>query len=139
MENQKRSKFPSIKDLKEKDEKEILAKILKYYLINEDLDLSIKDIIKKYSNELKLFCKIDNDTKDTFGFVNTWWVFGEVTKEDDYSIFMSEVENVGYKRTKRGENKKPNDLFRTNSSGEVIVDDGVKKTVLDHLREIEWD
>ena len=139
LENQKRSKFPSIKDLKEKDEKEILAKILKYYLINEDLDLSIKDIIKKYSNELKLFCKIDNDTKDTFGFVNTWWVFGEVTKEDDYSIFMSEVENVGYKRTKRGENKKPNDLFRTNSSGEVIVDDGVKKTVLDHLREIEWD
>ena len=75
--------------------------------------------------------------KDIKNFYKNRKVF--LLTAEPYSIFMSEVENVGYKRTKRGENKKPNDLFRTNSSGEVIVDDGVKKTVLDHLREIEWD
>jgi len=32
---------------------------------------------------------------------NTWWVFGEVSRELNYEIFMAEVENVGYKRTKR--------------------------------------
>ncbi|MDZ7935156.1 MAG: hypothetical protein U5M51_09370 [Emticicia sp.] len=29
----------------------------------------------------------------------------------DYDIFMAEAENVGYKRTKRGENPMPNDLY----------------------------
>ncbi len=40
-------------------------------------------------------------------------MFGEVAKasEIDYAIFMAEAENVGYKRTKRGENPMPNDLY----------------------------
>ena len=60
---------------------------------------------------------------------------------------MAEVENVGYKRTKRGENPMPNELFR---EGEIIypdgtkkwgilVDDGVKETALDFVRDIKWD
>ena len=50
---------------------------------------------------------------EIFGHYNAWWVFGEVAKEMDidYDIFMAEAENVGYKRTKRGENPRPNDLF----------------------------
>ena len=52
---------------------------------------------------------------------------------------MSEVDHVGYKRTKRGEKPMPNDLYRLNSNGEVAVDDGVKKSALDFLRDVKWD
>jgi len=134
-----RSKLPSIKNLKESEEKEILAKILKDYIENEDKKLSAKELIEKYQDELKELCIYDNDTKDVFGFVNTWWVFGEVAKELNYKIFMAEVENIGYKRTKRGEKPMPNELFRTNDKSEVLVDDGVMKTALDYMRKIQWE
>ena len=134
-----RSKLPSIKNLKESEEKEILARMLKDYIEKDDKKLSTKELIEKYQDELKELCKYNNDTKDIFGFVNTWWVFGEVAKELNYKIFMAEVENVGYKRTKRGEKPMPNELFRTNDKGEVLVDDEVKETALDYLREVVWD
>ncbi|MCJ7484406.1 MAG: N-6 DNA methylase [Thermodesulfovibrionales bacterium] len=134
-----RNKLPSIKDLKEVEEKEILATMLKDYVEQDDKKLSAKVLIKKYADELKGLCKYDNDTKDVFGFVNTWWVFGGVAKELNYKIFMAEVENIGYKRTKRGEKPMPNELFRTNDRGEVLVDDGVTTTALDFMRRIEWE
>ena len=52
---------------------------------------------------------------------------------------MAEVDNVGYKRTKRGEKPMPNDLFRSDSTGKIIIDDGKKESVLDFLRMIQWD
>ena len=52
---------------------------------------------------------------------------------------MAEVENIGYKRTKRGEKPMPNELYRMNDKSEVLVDDGVKETTLDYLREVLWD
>ena len=134
-----RKKMPSIKDLTEKEEKDILARMLKDYIEDDDIILSTKEIIEKYTDELKDLCKYDNDTKDVFGFVNTWWVFGEVAKMFNYEIFMAEVENVGYRRTKRGEKPMPNELFRVNEKDEVLVDDGVKETALDYLRDVLWD
>ena len=134
-----RKKLPSIKNLKETEEKEILARILKDYFEQDDKKLSAKALIEKYADELKELCKYDNDTKDIFGFVNSWWVFGEVAKELNYKIFMAEVENIGYKRTKRGEKPMPNELYRTNDKGEILVDDGITKTALDYMRKIEWD
>lgn len=140
-------KLPSIKDLTEQKEKEILARMLKDYIEEDDKKLSSKELIEKYKDELKELCRYDNDTKDVFGFVNTWWVFGEVAKELNYKIFMAEVENIGYKRTKRGEKPMPNELYRegeiTYPDGSkhwgVLVDDGIKETVLDYMREIKWD
>jgi len=134
-----RNKLPSIKDLTELQEKEILSRMIKDYFEEDDKKLSSKDLIKKYADELKELCKYDSDTKDIFGFVNTWWVFGEVAKELNYKIFMAEVENIGYKRTKRGEKPMPNELFRTNEKDEIIIDDGVKITALDYMRKIEWE
>jgi len=66
-------------------------------------------------------------------------VFGCVAKELNYQVFMAEVENVGYKRTKSRINSMPNELFRVNDAGTVLVDDGIKSTVLDYLRDIIWD
>lgn len=69
-----------------------------------------KELLVKYSEEIDSVSKFEKET-NVFGFYNAWWVFGEVAKEMDYDIFMAEAENVGYKRTKRGENPMPNDLF----------------------------
>ena len=139
LEEKDRKKLSSIKELTPKDEKEILSRMLKDYLEEDDKKIPIKDLIQKYKDELKELCKYDTDTKDTFGFVNTWWVFGEVAKELNYKMFMAEVENIGYKRTKRGEKPMPNELFRINEKGEVLVDDGKTETALDYLRKISWD
>jgi type I restriction enzyme M protein len=146
LEGKHRKKLPSVKDLKEVEEKQILARMLKDYLEEDNLPteqagkkLSAKELIEKYQDELKELCKYDNDTKDAFGFVNSWWVFGEVAKELNYKIFMAEVENIGYKRTKRGEKPMPNELYRVDDKGEVLVDDNVTKTALDYMRKIEWE
>lgn len=139
LDSKDRKKMPSIKDLTGKEEKEILARMLKDYFEEDDNKLSANELVEKYTDELKELCKHDKDTKDTFGFVNTWWVFGEVAKEMNYKIFMAEVENIGYKRTKRGEKPMPNEFFRINNKGEVIVDDGVMETALDYMRKIQWD
>ncbi|MCG2809824.1 MAG: SAM-dependent methyltransferase, partial [Candidatus Portnoybacteria bacterium] len=137
LEGKDKKKLPSIKNLKETEEKTILVRMLKDYFEQDDKKLSAKELVEKYQNELRDLCKYNNDTKDTFGFVNSWWVFGEVAKELNYKIFMAEVENVGYKRTKRGEKPMPNELFRTNKKGEILVDDNIEKTALDYMRNIE--
>lgn len=133
-----RKKFPSVKNLKQSEERTLLNRLLKDYILEDDKELNNKQLIQKYTDELTDLCKYDNDTKDSFGYTNTTWVFGEVSKKLDYKIFMCEVENIGYKRTKRGERYSPNELFRIKNN-QIIVDDNKKSTVLDYLRELKWD
>ncbi|GIW63598.1 MAG: hypothetical protein KatS3mg091_400 [Patescibacteria group bacterium] len=149
LEGKDRNKLPSIKDLTQDGEKQILLRMLKNYTEEGDKNLTPKELVEKYKDELKELCKFDKDTKDVFGYVNTWWVFGEVAKELNYKIFMAEVENIGYKRTKRGEKPMPNELFRTGivkyDTGEECEDvllsdeDGIFETALDYMRKINWD
>jgi type I restriction enzyme M protein len=103
--------YPSVKEHKEQKMKENILRFLKDYVTPDDDQLSPKELLEKYPEEIKEVVKYDNDTKNIFGYFNTWWVFGEVSKHFDYPIFMAEAENVGYKRTKRGEKPMPNDLF----------------------------
>ena len=148
-----KSKLPSIKDISELDEVKILAELLRNNL-NENEQVVIKSLtketeiskinefkkllIEKYEDDLLSISKFDKDTKDEFGMVNTWWVFSKVAQDLSYNIFMAEADEVGYKRSKRGERNAPNDLFRIDSNGKVIVNDGVKTSILDYIREIEW-
>lgn len=135
-----REKFPSTKKLSEEEEKRILFRMLKDVIEEEDKNLPSYKIIEKYQKELLQLTKYDNNTKDIFGLVNTWWVFSEVAKQKvNYQIFLAEVENIGYKRTKRTIKPMPNELFRINKKGEVLVDDGKMEVALDYLREINWD
>lgn len=106
-----KKKLPSIKELTSDEEKAIICDMLKNYITEKDAALTAGELIEKYKAELEDLCSIDKDTVDSFGHVNTWWVFGEVAKKFDYHIFMSEVDNIGYKRTKRGEKEMPNELF----------------------------
>ncbi len=134
-----KSKLPSIKNLTVDEEISLIKKMLKAYITEKDDSLSAKQLIVKYRDELEALCKFDNDTKDAFGCVNTWWVFGEVSDILDYEVFMAEAENIGYKRLKRGEKQMPNDLFRKNPNGQIIIDDGATDTILDIMRYIQWD
>ncbi len=133
-----RSRYPSIKNLSPDQEKEIITSALRDVIDPEDFELTSQDLIVKYHNSIIDFCRVDKDTKDIFGLVNVHWVFNLVSDELDYNIFFADIENIGYKRTKRSEKKQPNELFRVDSNKQVIVDDGVLETALDYLRQINW-
>lgn len=133
-----KNKLPSIKNLTVRQEREVLARMLKDYLTPLDNELGAGELIDKYREELDNLCIIDKDTKETFGFINTWWVFGEVAAKLNYAIFMAEADNIGYKRTKRGERPMPNDLYRTDLAGDILFDDGIETTILDAMRKIDW-
>lgn len=135
----KKEKLPSIKNLTPDEETSLIRRMLKNYLTEPDDGLGAAELIQKYHSELQELCKLDKDTQDTFGFVNTWWVFGEVAEKLNYDIFMAEAENVGYKRSKRGEKPMPNDLYRSDGNNHIIVDDGRIETILDCMRNICWD
>ena len=90
--------------------KQNIQRFLKDYITQEDDQLEVRALLEKYSDEIENLSKYDKETR-IFGFYNAWWVFGEVAKEIDLDIFMAQAENVGYKRTKRGENPMPNDLY----------------------------
>ena len=137
--SKKKEKLPSICDLTEEQERCVLTRMLKDYLTEFDEELTAAELIQKYTEELEEICTFDKDTKDVFGYVNTWWVFGEVSQKLNYTIFMAETENIGYKRTKRGEKAMPNELYRTNSEGDILIDDGIEETILDAMRKISWD
>jgi len=107
----KKEKLPSIKNMSLEEERDVICEILKIYLTKRDESLSLSELINKYREELKELCKYDRDTANTFGHVNTWWVFGEVASKLNYDVFMAEVDNIGYKRSKRGEKEMPNDLY----------------------------
>lgn len=123
----------------EETRKNNVLRLLKNHVCTEDQGLSLKDLVLKYIEELSDLCSVDKDTQEYFGHVNTWWVFSEVAKELSYPIFMAEIENVGYKRTKRGENEMPNELYRI-INGDMILNDGNLETALDYMRnEVQWD
>ena len=129
-----RNKLPSIKNHTKDDELKNLKRFLKNFICEEDRDLMPIDIIQKYKDEINDILTIDKDLIETFGRVNPWWVFGEVAKEYKTPIFMAEADNVGYKRTKRGENITSNDLFKEDEDGNVVYDMANPQTVLDFMR-----
>jgi len=109
--------------LKDKEAKEIIKRYLKHFLVEEDLSLNVFELIKKYKDEIA-----------DVGRNPDWWIFGEVAKELDYPIFMANAIEIGYKRTIRGEQKRPNHLFRTDEKNDVVIDTTHPKTILDYYK-----
>lgn len=113
----------------EVEAKQVLEKYLKHYLENKDRNLEAKDILKKYEDEISEISKKQE-----------WWVFGEVAKFYDYDILLAESEEIGYKRTKRGEKKRPNELFQQDKQNNILVDTQDLITILDHIKQkVRWD
>ena len=113
-----------------------IHRFLKDYLTLQDKELQIKPLLEKYSEEIDNLSKYDKET-EVFGYYNAWWVFGEVTKAFDYDIFMAEAENVGYKRTKRGENPMPNDLFDLEYAPYTLDTKGIIDSYNNDLKELQ--
>ena len=134
-----KSQLPSIKNLSADEERALLIRLLKTLIVDADKTLAASEIIAKYRTDIDAICTIDKDTKELLGNVNSWWVFSEVAQELSYSIFMAEADYVGFKRAKRKERVQPNNLYRTDSNGVILVDDGEKSTILDYMREIDWE
>jgi type I restriction enzyme M protein len=111
IEGKKKSRYPSIKEDTSEMAKNNIIKFLGSSFNCEDKYLTTLEILEKYNDEIINYCKIDKDLTEIFGFYNTRWVFGKVSECLDYKICMAEAENVGYKRTKRGEKTAPNDLY----------------------------
>ena len=102
-----------VKDIEENNIDNIKKNIRRYlkdFYNDEDQKLEIKEVLEKYKEEIDSLSMLEKET-DVFGFYNAWWVFGEVTKEMNYDIIIADADNVGYKRTKRGEIITQNDLF----------------------------
>ena len=124
-----KAKLSSVKDHTEKETRTNIERYLKNFIEQGDKKLGIKDLLAKYGEEIAdLGAKANLNDE----WVNEWWVFEEVSKELDYPIFMSEAENVGYKRTKRGERPMPNDLFEE-AGGKIDLSDR-KYKILNLLR-----
>lgn len=113
----------------ESETKALLKRYLKHYLDEADEGLPAKEIVAKYQDEISGI----NGNPD-------WWIFGEVSKHFDYDIFLAEAEEIGYKRTKRGELKRPNELFQEDSHGNIVINIKEPKTILDWLKlKVQWD
>jgi type I restriction enzyme M protein len=135
-----RNKYPSIKKLTELEEKEIITEIVNNKISSLEIEKkTIQEIINNYKDLFVEFTKIDKDLSKEFGFVNATWVFEKLTERINYEIFMGEVDNVGYKRTLKATKIMPNELYRTDSDMNIIVDDGIEESLLDYIRNIRWD
>lgn len=106
-----------------------ISKYIKHYIKFNDKDLTVKELLAKYLEEITEISKYDNDLIEEFGYVNARWVFAEVAKDLGYDIFMAEVENVGYKRTKRGENPMPNELYDIEIAPDTISFKEVERNI----------
>jgi type I restriction enzyme M protein len=61
-----------------------------------------------------------------------------VAPQLDYSIFMAEAGNIGYKRSKRGEKAMPNELFRVDGiQAEIAKQDGIKAQIAGLRKKID--
>ena len=84
-----------------------------------DTSLSLVKLVEKYKDEI-----LNRD--------KVWWVFSEISRIMNYDFHMAVVEEIGYKRTLRGETKRKNQLFDDDNLNN-------NNTVLDYFRKkIEW-
>ncbi len=113
--------------------KEKFISKLKALLFNnindEDASLDFESLKDKYQEYIK---EVDED----------WWVFRNVSEELNYKIYEAVVESIGYKRTKRSERKRENELFQMimeDKKRHFIIDIENPKNILDEMRgKIKW-
>ncbi len=106
-----KAKLPSIKSLSKDQERDVMLRFLKDFVTEKDKGFTSDQLIDIYRDEISMLCKYDKDTADSFGRVNTWWVFGAVAEKISGNVAMFEVDNIGYKRTLRAEKETKNELY----------------------------
>jgi type I restriction enzyme M protein len=135
LEGADRKKYPSIADATPEQEREQINRFLKDYRSEEDAALTIIELLEKYKDEIIELSKFDKVIAPIYGYYNLFWVFNEVSKKMDSDLFMAEVENVGYKKTKRGEKPTINDLFDLEYAPQYIDKERIKR---EHQEQVEF-
>lgn len=129
-----REKLPSISNLSNSQEYEIFCKFLK--TVDIPKEFSTEEIITSFEKEIQSMSQIDENLKEISKYVNAWWVFDEVVKEFDYDIFLADVENIGYKRTKRGEKETQNDLYSIEYAPSELDTEQILKEIIDNQERV---
>ncbi|MBM7702859.1 HsdM family class I SAM-dependent methyltransferase [Metabacillus iocasae] len=117
----------------------ILKKYIKDYFPN-DLT-SLEEIVERSYDEIIEISKQDYPDWETtkakqhqLGYCNSWWVYGEVSRHFNTNVFYAEAEHLGYKRTKRGRQDRPNELYAVDRLGNIITNTDNPQTILDMIK-----
>ena len=104
----------------------LLEQLLGDFFDPSHSDLTVEQLVEEYGEEMRY---ADKD----------WWVFKQVASElGDYGTFLAIADEVGYKRGVRGEEDRPNDLFRMTDKT-ILVDPKEPMSILDKLlSSIKW-
>lgn len=109
-----------------------LKEFLRNYI--PDTFETAREICERAFDEIVEIAQLDYpDYGDKQSYTNTWWCFSEVSSQPEFDqpIFFAEVQNIGYKRTKREEKVRPNDLYTAGVDGFPVADVENPKTVFD--------
>jgi type I restriction enzyme M protein len=107
--------------IENEENKNILRKFLKQFYPEERQFNSFKELFEYIYDDILEVAVLDYpQIKGQNNYCNSWWVFGEVAKHFNYSIFYAEIENIGYKRTKRPP-ERDKDIFLKNDNGEIVA------------------
>ena len=109
-----------LEELNTEENRRVLQQFLKQFYPQEQEFKSFKELLEYVYDDVLEIATLDYpQIKGQNNYCNSWWVFGEVSKHFNYPIFYAEVENIGYKRTKRGEQDK--DIPIKDENGNIIA------------------
>jgi type I restriction enzyme M protein len=107
-------------DLETESNKNIVKQFLKGLYPNDKEFPSFRELLEYVYDDVLEVANLDYpDVSGRDNYCNSWWVFGEVSKQFDFPIFFAHVDNVGYKRSKRGELDK--DIPVRDERGEIVA------------------
>ncbi len=118
-----------------KSDLDILRRFLRHYFpeqateIREACELAYDDIIATARLDWPDYLFSDK-------YTNAGWCFAEVSSKPEftYPIFFAAAKNIGYKRKRRGEEDRPNDLYLEGPDGFPIIDLQNLRTILDQYK-----
>ncbi|SDG32465.1 type I restriction enzyme M protein [Thermoanaerobacter thermohydrosulfuricus] len=127
-----------LEDLDTIENRHVLKLFLKQFYPQEQEFKSFKELLEYvYDDVLEITILDYPQIKVQNNYCNSWWVFEEVSSFLDYPIFYADVENIGYKRTKRGEQDK--DIPIKDEKGNIIAfKNDLFKVKAEKIKRIYW-
>jgi type I restriction enzyme M protein len=121
-----------------KTDLDILRKFLRHYFPERARD--VREACEMAYDEIVSIARLDwPDYLFRDKYVNAWWCFAEISSRSEFSypIFFASAKNIGYKRKKRGEVERPNDLYVEGQDGFPVVDMQTLRTILDQYKALK--
>ena len=128
-----------LEEMNTEENRKILKRFLKQFYPNEQEFGSFKELLEYVYDDVLEIATLDYpQIKGQSNYCNSWWVFGEVAKHFNYPIFYAEVENIGYKRTKRGIQDKDIPIKDENGKDIIAFKNDLFKVKAEKVKRIYW-